>query len=88
MADENPTAKTVDWRPLGQQVAETRLRVGHLEGTANEIRRDVRLVLLMAQNHDEAMKEMRREFGEMLGAMSAINNRLERIERRLDLVEG
>jgi hypothetical protein len=42
----------------------------------------------MAQNHDEAMKEMRREFGEMLGAMSAINNRLERIARRLDLVEG
>jgi uncharacterized protein Yka (UPF0111/DUF47 family) len=87
MADKD-SAAALDWRLLGQQVTETRLRVGHLEGVANEVRRDVRLVLLMAQNHDEAMKEMRREFGEMLGAMSAINNRLERIEHRLDLVES
>jgi hypothetical protein len=87
MADKD-SAAALDWRLLGQQVTETRLRVGHLEGVANEVRRDVRLVLLMAQNHDEAMKEMRREFGEMLGAMSAISTRLDRIERRLDLVEG
>jgi phage shock protein A len=87
MADENPAA-ALDWRLLGQQVTETRLRIGQLDGRVNELGRDIKVLMLMARNQDEAMKEMRSQFGEMLGAMSAINNRLERIERRLDLVEG
>ena len=77
MADDNSTPKpTIDLRLLGRQ------------GRVNDIGRDIKVLLIVAQNHDEMLKEMRAEFGEMLNAINIMNGRLEAIERRLDLVEG
>lgn len=89
MADTDPTTDNViDLRLLQRHVADIRLRVGHLEGRANEAARDIRLLLVMAQNHDESLKDIRAELGEMIGMMNtrfgALEETLLRIERRLE----
>jgi tetrahydromethanopterin S-methyltransferase subunit G len=83
MADE---INVLDY--LREQFARVHARFDDVDRRLDELTLRVGRLVLMARNQDEAMKEMRSQSGEMLGAMSAINNRLERIERRLDLVEG
>jgi hypothetical protein len=76
---------TIDLRMLGRQIVETRLKVGHLEARVNETARDIKVLLVMSQNLDEAVKDLNRQFGELIGAL---NSRIGAIENRLDRVDG
>jgi len=77
----------LDLRLLQRHVADIRLRLGHLEGRANEAARDIRLLLVMAQNHDESLKDLRRQLGEMIGVIDArfgaLDNTLLRIAAKV-----
>ena len=69
----------IDWRLLGRQVSDIRLRVGALEGRTGTIERDIKVLLVMAQNHDEALKalaqEIREGFGVISGRLAALEER-------------
>jgi hypothetical protein len=78
-------AKTnIELGVLQRQLTDLRLRFGNLDGRVNQIARDIRVLLTMAQNHDEAMKDLNHQLGEIIGVFSG---RFSTIEERLDRQE-
>jgi Tfp pilus assembly protein PilF len=77
MADD---AGVVDLRMLQRQLADLRLYFGRLEARQNDQGRDIKLLLTMAQNLDEAVKDLGRQMGDLIGAVSG---RLGALEERL-----
>jgi hypothetical protein len=73
MADD----EVVDLRVLGRQFVDLRLRLGRIEGRQNEQGRDIKLLLVMVQNLGEALQDMNRQYGELLGTF---NTRLGALE--------
>lgn len=76
MADENPT---IDWRLLGRQVSDIRLRVGVLEGRMLEVEHDIKILTIAVQNLAEETREFRKEMREAFGIISG---RLAALEER------
>jgi hypothetical protein len=78
-------AKTnIELGVLQRQLTDLRLRFGNLDGRVNQIARDIRVLLTMAQNQDEAMKDLNHQLGEMIGVFSG---RFLAIEERQDRQE-
>jgi len=76
VADENPT---IDWRLLGRQVSDIRLRVGVLEGRMLEVEHDIKILTIAVQNLAEETREFRKEMREAFGIISG---RLAALEER------
>jgi hypothetical protein len=78
MADDE---SVVDLRMLQRQFTDLRLRFGRLEGRQNDQGRDIKLLLTMAQNLDQSIKDISQQMGELIGIVSG---RLDALEDRLD----
>jgi hypothetical protein len=54
-----------------------------LQARVNETLGDVKVLLTMAQNHDTALKDLNRQFAELIGALvGALNSRSGALEDR------